>query len=379
MTESLNGATAEYELDVDCRTIKSLLSDNHLHANNNLPRNPGSGLQSRLGKLSIAILLASCMVCLGCVAFLTFLWEANTQNATWRSIVVSGWITRFITISALVLRWATTAQAILCTSMLSAVMLQIGAVPLPSAAAISIMRFDNTGPWSLLGVMSVQWPRGSLSTGLMALLLSLTTLCLQFTSTALLSQVGLADLPIEVSVEKTYYGADPRGLTFRTQLSPVLSYLHTTPTGYPAFAEWVANATLSGPSARYGEYIPNNTDGIRDTGTVMRAFLPIRDPEERSLLTEYTGFGTVVDMRVVCLRPRFTDVVYSIMSGYRVIGLADIVQEPMGLVQTPHSTHTLSFDCPFSAVASQNRTEFSGWPIALCSPTHQNMGFDQGM
>jgi hypothetical protein len=121
--------------------------------------------------------------------------------------------------------------------------------------------------------------------------------------------------------------------------------------------------------------VPNNTQGIRDTGTVMRAFLPFSDVDTRNRLTEYTGFGTVVDMRVVCMRPNLTNVVYSTMSGYRLTGYAQLPQKPQGFVQPTKVKYVLSFDCGFAAIASKNATE---WSLALCGPQIMNSQYDQG-
>jgi hypothetical protein len=56
----------------------------------------------------------------------------------------------------------------------------------------------------------------------------------------------------------------------------------------------------------------------------MRAFLPFRDLDTRNRLIEYTGFGTVVDIRVIYVRPQLIDVVFSTRSGCRLSGVADI-------------------------------------------------------
>ncbi|KAJ9419390.1 hypothetical protein FOXG_19701 [Fusarium oxysporum f. sp. lycopersici 4287] len=337
----------------------------------NLPHDGRSGLISRLGKVSIAVLMSSFVVCLGCLTFLAFLWGANTNNAVWRSIVLAGWTTRSITITSLVLRWATAAQAATCTSMLAAILLQRGAVPLPAAAAVSIIRFDNTGPWSLLGKMGAEWHHRSISIGLLATLLTFTTLSLQFTSTVLLSQVGIASLPVATSVPQTYYGTDTYGPAYGPQ-GGVHSFFDTTPARYPAFAEWISNATISDTTAQHGEFAPSSAPGIIDTGTVVRAFLPFKD-DERSRLIEYHGFGTVVDTRVVCVRPRLTNIVFSTDNdnpgyyAFRITGLADVEQKPLGFLRLPDDdgskNNSLSFDCGFTTDADP---ETYGWPLALC-------------
>ncbi|KAH7459081.1 hypothetical protein FOMA001_g20304 [Fusarium oxysporum f. sp. matthiolae] len=190
-------------------------------------------------------------------------------------------------------------QAAACTSMLAAILLQNGAVPLHSAAAVSIIRCHNTGPWLLLDKMRTDWHYGSLLVGFLAALLTLTTLSLQFTSTVLLSQVGIASLPVAASVSQTYYSADIEGPSYISQREASPSFLKTTPVRYPAFAEWTFNAT--GTTSQDGEFAPNSTTGVRDTGTVIRAFLPFKEDDERRSLIEYHGYATAVDTRVVCI------------------------------------------------------------------------------
>ncbi len=73
---------------VNRMSVGLLSDDGSRHdSNNNLPRQNGSGFMSRLGKFSTAVLAAS-FVNLACLAFLTFLWTANTNNTVWRKIVV---------------------------------------------------------------------------------------------------------------------------------------------------------------------------------------------------------------------------------------------------------------------------------------------------
>ncbi|KAJ9616896.1 hypothetical protein H2200_000616 [Cladophialophora chaetospira] len=363
------------------RVTESLLYHDLARENDNFPHKPRSGLVSRLGKFSIAVLVLSFFVVFGCLAFLTFLWAADTDNYAWREIVVSGWVTRSVTISALALRWATAAQAVTCTSMLASVLLEVYAVPLSKAAAVSILRADNTGPWVLLKSMRLQWHRGSLPIAIMALLTTFTTLALQFTSTALLSQVGTAYIPVPVSIADTFYGTDPDGVGFGSQISEIHSYLDTTPKAYPAFAEWVANTTLPGIAPQYEQFAPVTAPGLRDTGTVMRAFLPINNTDDRNRLVEYHGIGTVVDMRVVCMRPTLHDVQFSMGSGYRVTGRGDIntTLRPLGVFysedegpQQKSGNLSMTFDCGFAAAISKNYSVANGWPISLCS-----MNFDR--
>ncbi|KAF4447978.1 hypothetical protein F53441_8569 [Fusarium austroafricanum] len=335
---------------------------------------------SHLGKVQIAVLAFLFVVCLGCLTFLAFLWGADENNTVWRSIVLAGWMARSITITSLVLRWATAAQAAACTSMLAAILLQKGAVPLPAAAAVSIIKFNNTGPWSLLRNMKAKWHRGSISVGLLTALLTLTTLSLQFTSTVLLSQVGIASLPVATSIPQTHYGIETDGDTYYAMPSTAPSLLDITPARYPTFAEWTPNATHSHTASQHGVIPPSRSSSIVDTGTVLRAFLPINDDEKRSRVVEYHGFATVVDTRVVCMRPKLSNVVFDTGSGYRVTGLANIEQKPLGFVKQESDmgskNFSLSFDCNFAASAGGNYSK-PDWALALCRGRYQNS--DQGI
>lgn len=93
-----------YKPVINPQEKESQPSNNFSPIDNNLPRNIRSGLISRLGKFSIALLIGLFLVYLGYLIFFAFLWGANTNNNVWRSIILSGWTTRSITITSLVLR-----------------------------------------------------------------------------------------------------------------------------------------------------------------------------------------------------------------------------------------------------------------------------------
>jgi hypothetical protein len=61
--------------------------------------------------------------------------------------------------------------------------------------------------------------------------------------------------------------------------------------GFPAFAE-------------YAEAAKTTTEGIRDTGRSLRAFLPIPIQSTRESVLGYEGMATILDTRVVCVRPK---------------------------------------------------------------------------
>lgn len=129
------------------------------------------------------------------------------------------------------------------------------------------------------------------------------------------------------------------------------------------------SSATSDTDAQHGEFPPNNAPGIRDTGTVIRAFLPIKAANGRNRLMEYHGFGTAVGARVVCMRPKLTNVSFTTGDGYRVSGLADIEHEPLGLLRQAQSQgsndFSLSFDCGLALATPATYLELEGWPLSL--------------
>lgn len=137
----------------------------------------------------------------------------------------------------------------------------------------------------------------------MVVLLFTTTTLLQFSSTALLSDLRLGRLPgLQANQNSTYdftytshgqpynvshgYKGYTRGTTY-----PILwrgSTWTRNPPAFPAFAEY------SEPLA-----VP---DGVDDTGILLRAFLPFPDAESRETIRNYTGTTMVLDSRVSTVR-----------------------------------------------------------------------------
>jgi general stress protein CsbA len=132
--------------------------------------------------LSVVGLLAFC-------GYITFLWFAANDNTTWKNIALAGWMTQSIAVAAVVLRTAITIQAGLASSMIAGILLEGSGVILPKLAAISLMRATFPAPFTLfIHLWSNVGFQNWVPTGL-AVVLSVTTISLQFTSTVLLADV----------------------------------------------------------------------------------------------------------------------------------------------------------------------------------------------
>ena len=148
----------------------------------------------------------------------------------------------------------------------------------------------------------------------MILLLCLTTTLLQFSSTALLSDLRLGQLPSLPSIRNATYdfvythdgsGTDPAIYHFSGYTYPIQLRTSTwlrPPPAFPAFAEY--SQPVSSP------------EGVDDTGVLLRAFLPFADAQSRETVRNYSGKATVLDSRVSCQRPQLSHISLGANSTY---------------------------------------------------------------
>jgi hypothetical protein len=130
---------------------------------------------------------------LGILAFgsyITFLWFSADYNATWKNIALAGWTTTSIAIAAVVLRTAITAQAGIACSMIAGILLESHGIFLPKLATVSIMRSASPAPHTLFRHIYAGTNWQNLLATALAAVLTITTIFLQFTSTALLADVS---------------------------------------------------------------------------------------------------------------------------------------------------------------------------------------------
>ncbi|KAN0099798.1 hypothetical protein V8E51_013573 [Hyaloscypha variabilis] len=258
---------------------------------------PAISLYGKLGALTAAILIAGTICILAATGFLWFLWLADYRNSTWHHIVYANWFTRCVSLSGLVIRTAVSLQASAATSMLASLALEQTGVLLLHFASVSLTRHANGGPymlaWWLLKTF-IRSPSRWANAIVPALITVLTilTIAIQFTTTALLSDVNSivipgpsTDMALATNFAYNANGTIPvvtRGTTWTMK-----------PPFYPIFAE-------------YHEDPPETPDGVSDTGLTLRAFVPLQSQQSRAQLKDYSGRATVLDSRVVCMRPNLT-------------------------------------------------------------------------
>ncbi|KAF3312231.1 Mitochondrial outer membrane protein iml2 [Orbilia oligospora] len=272
----------------------------------------------RVGYLSLGVLGLSLLIVLASVGFFCFLWYSNAENTIWHKIMINEWATRAISLTSTALRWAVATQAALGLAMLAAVALEGYDVPLAHTADVSLMRVN--GGQLIPTLVDVCWPLSRfgppgviLRTVLPILVLLGTSTLVQFTSTALLSDLRtdvLPGYPVHSNLSIDWWFD---GNFFRwTPTTAEIMWGGNKPDFWPAFAE------LSGP--------PLVQEGVSDTGKNVRAFLPFATVESRQNVRSYDGKAVLVDTRVTCQRPVLDDLIMYTLSHE---GEWDIIFQPV--------------------------------------------------
>ncbi|KAI4141302.1 MAG: hypothetical protein L6R39_005412 [Caloplaca ligustica] len=251
----------------------------------------------RFGWLATTILIVTTLLILGAIGFLWFLWVADERNKTWHAMAARNWITRAVTLTSVIVRTSISLQATTGTSLLAGLALENTQVLILHIASVSMMRNANAGPNMLLWLIfkafmkDVQRWRRSL-VPIMVLLLAIVSLLTEFTSTTLLSDLKQTSLPGHLSSSTTT-------TNFVYDVNGTIPYLSRgtawtkKPPYYPTFAEYHEDSTDVSADAA-------------DTGLTLRAFLPIQSQQQRSMLRDFSGRATVIDLRVRCVRPQLT-------------------------------------------------------------------------
>ncbi|PVI03249.1 hypothetical protein DM02DRAFT_698120 [Periconia macrospinosa] len=205
---------------------------------------PNTSIIARVGYYSCGVLSIGSLVILAAFSYLSFLWWS--RGGLWSQIVLNTMVAPSVTLASLAIRTSIGFQAIVCTAMIAALALRWHQVKTAESAAISLFRFANSGPSSLLlpllGSSEFRVP----GAGLLILCLTTITLCSNVISTTLVSDLDVAVIP-GYSVENPAFG---QHLTNQTYNIPRLNGMNTPlmhrrrADEYPSFAE----RTLGKPS-----------------------------------------------------------------------------------------------------------------------------------
>jgi hypothetical protein len=324
-------------------------------------------IKESIGTHGVLALIGGTAVSLCSISFLVFLWtgqgsslQAVDAPRPWRAIVLGGWSTQAITLAALLIRTAVAAQATVCTAMLASLFLERRRVPKSDVAQFSVLRAINDGPLKLTRL--VLKPRSrifSLETTLIVIL-AVSSLALQFGSTILLSDLReLAIAADIVPVPVTDYVAG--GGDYTLHVIDVTNH----PQANTVFGELPHNAS-SDP----------DTKGFSATGPQTRAFLPLREPNNRTTIYSYSGNAAALYTNFACMRPNLQSSFYlgfqqdlgqSAYDGGRIEGTlhhGESLREARSINDLCDSEQCLTTE--FNCILPGAYDEWPGWQSSLC-------------
>ncbi|KAF5565834.1 hypothetical protein FPHYL_4052 [Fusarium phyllophilum] len=237
-----------------------------------------------------AAIATSFIVLVEAIIFLSWLWFEDRESEAWRRFMLSGRATQSITLMSVLIRWAIGTLAAITTSMAASIALELHGVPISALAEVSIARFTNSGPQSFRKML----PGTTFRPWLRILMIFLFALvgASQFASTLLVSD--LRELTILSLKKNMSYGFNFGGLNDPTSSDAIpplpvrgdgLEYWNKVPSQYEIFAEYSEPKQWS--------------DELDDTGTVLRAFLPISTMAQRESIQSFNGIARVIDTHVL--------------------------------------------------------------------------------
>ncbi|KAI0138163.1 hypothetical protein F4776DRAFT_81316 [Hypoxylon sp. NC0597] len=248
-----------------------------------------------IGALGLFAIIGGTLACLASLAFLIFLWTghgsspwATDASSSWRAIVLGGWVAQATTLATILIRTAAAAQATVCTAMLASLFLERRHVPKSDAAQFSVLRAVNDGPLKLawLILRSRQFYHMLCVETALVFLLVISTLALQFASTILFSDL-----------RESRIAANMEPFSVNDYIVGDVSMLYGTnignqPPTNAIFGELPSNAS-SDPDSK----------GFSATGAKKRAFLPLREPGNRTAIHDYKGNAVVLSSSIACMQP----------------------------------------------------------------------------
>ncbi|KAH7393087.1 hypothetical protein BKA66DRAFT_439198 [Pyrenochaeta sp. MPI-SDFR-AT-0127] len=257
----------------------------------------------KLGTYNIGVLIVGTLIILLAVGFLAFVWiVAMKQGKTkhlprlWMDIVSEDWTSRVVTIGTLLVRIALAAQLCVFAAIMAALILERVGASNEDFPMLSMIRCANTGPHALIWNVLHTITKGSqLGYSFFIVITILNALVLQFMSTILLADFGNPLVVLDDYNKAVLWGVD----SSRADI-PIFGsdFWRSSQPSYPAFAEYRQN----------GSHGTNFTD----SGLTYRGFLPFNNATTRENVLSYSGPMTVVDERVVCVKPILSDAVFRI-------------------------------------------------------------------
>lgn len=343
--------------------------------------------------MNLLAMVASFVGILVAMAFLTFTWYGASQAtrgelppALWQKILEKQWMTRVVTVCAISIRVASSTQMGVFAAIVAAIILERTGVIAEQLALMSVIRSVNNGPRSHLRNAFLS-ARSGVRLGYVAIIsiAFLTLVALQFTSTLLLGDFSSTDIVLGTTQDNLAFGvmAIPNVPVDTNDFSLTARSTALSSTGIDPWrfgpATYVRFAELA--------QLPFTAMNYVDTGESLRAFIPLRLPEDRSALRSFSGPATVVDTRVMCIAPsiiihkvrksdNFVSLYFNLtMEGsYPGLNLSDPRQsDDPGSI---HSSVRVTYICGARTVSDNTSTT---WGLSMCDVSRQGWTVDMDL
>lgn len=327
-------------------------------------------LKDKLGLYNIAVLSLGTVAILLAIAFLAFVWTVAINNTRegdlpqlWRLIVQARWVSRVVTLCSIVIRVAAAAQLCVFAAIVAALILERVGASTEDLPLLSMIRCANTGPnaliWNVIHTMGTGTQVGY---SILIVVTVLNAIVMQFTSTLLLADLVPTRVVLGNVNRDVYFGmgelTDRDGVV-SAGVNPYVGsdYWRTGSQTYPRFAE-------------HRESPASQNSNFTDTGKVYRGFLPIQSADQRNVIRSYTGAMTVVDLRVLCVKPSLSNLTFHYAGDEiaAISGNIDVSQIHPDLSTTTEDGASDSTSNPFNCTAPslglQNLA--ATWNASLC-------------
>lgn len=329
----------------------------------------------KLSLYNIGVLIIGSVAIGLALAILIFIWygastvrRSGYAPSLWRTIVVRGWTTRAVTVSSVILRVATATQLGMFTAIIAALILERVGASTADLPHLSMLRCSNTGPlslfwnlWNSLGVGS------QFGYSVLVVLAILNSFALQFTSTILLADFAPVSVVSQTLPNNFTFGLGHSVRKGDTNAYQGVDYWTTSPTTYARFAEY------SEAGSQTATYI--------DTGKTYRGFVPLRTSDERATLREFTGPVTVVDARVVCVKPTLSNIIvtYGSEDFIPTINATLTFNNTHPSLQPSPDAPVVRFNCSLPVHVGLSLQPLDYWAASLCSFGRDTAEFTEGL
>ncbi|KAL8346638.1 hypothetical protein RB598_000502 [Gaeumannomyces tritici] len=279
-----------------------------------VPSRPRPELRRSLGVLKMLILVGGTLAIFAVVGFLAFIWKSandaivetspSPSATVWKRLLDSGRLLQVITVSTVLIRFVAALQVGVVTQMLASFVLERGGCSLEDLALLSLTRAETSGPFG--GVAFAIWRQRGLANrvfGVLLFLLLIVSGATQLSSTILVADFGPAKVFGNYNKSNINVALQHQGSPFWG--TEKKSYWASRAPAYFRFAE-------DPGSAIQGE-------DYYDTGTTIRAFLPLGSSSQRTAMRSYAGVTSAFDARVACVRPRLTGISGSLTINHMVL------------------------------------------------------------